>query len=229
MVTGGAGGLGEFIVRALAAKRAHVLVVDVDAEAAARVSDEIEGNAVVADLSSVHAAEPIMEATDGKVDVLVNCAGGWSHTGRNYPVAGGDEWEAVLRLNLLNPMTLLQQLREPLARSAIGACVSISSSAARAEGAYESPEYAVSKAGLIRLTSALADWPDRFGIRVACVVPGWIGLPRAQAKIAAMPVTDRPATVAPGEIAAEVVRLILDPDSGGQVVVMEAGQPPWTG
>ena len=81
-------------------------------------------------------------------------------------------------------MRLLQQLRAPLSRSPVGAAVSISSSAGRGTGAYGAPEYAVAKAGLIRLTTALADWSDRFGVRVACVAPGWIGLPRAIDEVA---------------------------------------------
>jgi NAD(P)-dependent dehydrogenase (short-subunit alcohol dehydrogenase family) len=110
---------------------------------------------------------------------LVNCAGGWSPKGQNYPAAASEDWEGVLNLNLRGPMLLLHRLREPLGRSPVVACVSISSSAATGHGAYAAPAYAVAKAGLIRLTTALADWPGRYGVRVSCVVPGWIGLARA--------------------------------------------------
>jgi NAD(P)-dependent dehydrogenase (short-subunit alcohol dehydrogenase family) len=226
VVTGGAAGLGEFIVRALAQEGAHVVVVDVDGPAATALAAELGGTALTADLSGVSGVDAVVAATNERIDILVNCAGGWSPKGRNYPESGSADWDSVLGLNLRAPMLLLQRLREPLGRSSVGACVSIASSAGIGEGAYPAPEYAVAKAGLIRLTTSLADWPGRYGVRVACVVPGWIGLPRALAQIEQLPAADRPLTVPPEDIATEVVRLIKDPGSGGQVVVMAEGEPP---
>jgi NAD(P)-dependent dehydrogenase (short-subunit alcohol dehydrogenase family) len=220
-VTGGGGGLGEVIVGALAARHMHVVVADRDGEAAHRVAAEAGGTAVTADLSDDGAVDAVIAAVGEDVDVLINCAGGWSPTGRNYPDAARAEWDAVLTLNLGSPMRLLQQLRAPLSRSPVGAAVSISSSAGRGTGAYGSPEYAVAKAGLIRLTTSLADWADRFGVRVACVVPGWIGLPRALNEVAARPAAARPSLIPPDRVAAEVLRLVIDPRSGGRVVVID--------
>jgi 3-oxoacyl-[acyl-carrier protein] reductase len=225
VVTGGGGGLGKVIVDALAARQMHVTVADADGEAAQRAAAAVGGTAVTADLSDDGGVDAVSAAVGEDVDVLVNCAGGWSPTGRHFPDAALLEWDAVLRLNLRSPMRLLQQLRAPLSRSPVGAAVSISSSAGRGTRAYRSPEYAVAKAGLIRLTTSLADWSDRFGVRVACVAPGWIGLPRAIAEVAAMPAADRPLLIAPEHIAAEVLRLVTDARSGGQVVVMDEGEP----
>jgi NAD(P)-dependent dehydrogenase (short-subunit alcohol dehydrogenase family) len=228
VVTGGGGGLGQVLVAALAAQDVHVIVADVEAEAAQRVAAEVGGTAVTADLSVDEGADAVIAAAGEDVDVLINCAGGWSPTGRNYPDAGDPEWDAVLTLNLRSPMRLLQQLRAPLSRSSVGAAVSISSSAGLWSGVYSAPEYAVAKAGVIRLTTSLADWTDRFGVRVACVVPGWIGLPRALDEVAAMPPSERPALIPPGAIAAEVIRLVTDARSGGRVVVMDESEPTWT-
>jgi NAD(P)-dependent dehydrogenase (short-subunit alcohol dehydrogenase family) len=225
VVTGGGGGLGRVIVDALAARQMHVTVADADGEAAQRAAAAVGGTAVTADLSDDGGVDAVIAAAGEDLDVLVNCAGGWSPTGRHFPDAALVEWDAVLRLNLRSPMRLLQQLRAPLSRSPVGAAVSISSSAGRGTRAYRSPEYAVAKAGLIRLTTSLADWSDRFGVRVACVAPGWIGLPRAIEAVAAMPAADRPLLIAPEQIAAEVLRLVTDARSGGQVVVMDEGEP----
>lgn len=225
VVTGGGGGLGEVIVDALAAREMQVAVADRDGEAAQRVAAAVGGTALTADLSEDGGVAAVVAAVGGQVDVLVNCAGGWSPTGRRFPDAAFAEWDAVLSLNLRSPMRLLQQLRPPLSRSPVGAAVSISSSAGRGTGAYDAPEYAVAKAGLIRLTTALADWSDRFGVRVACVAPGWIGLPRAVDEVAAMPAGARPPLIPPALIAAEVLRLVTDARSGGRVVVMDEGEP----
>jgi NAD(P)-dependent dehydrogenase (short-subunit alcohol dehydrogenase family) len=225
VVTGGGAGLGQVIAGALSAPEMHVIVADVDADAARRVATDIGGTAVGADLSRDDGADAVVAAVGDDLDVLVNCAGGWSPTGRNYPDASDAEWNAVLTLNLRTPMRLLQLLREPLSRSSVGAAVSISSSAGRAAGAYDSPEYGVAKAGLIRLTTALADWDERYGIRVACVVPGWIGLPRALDEVAAMPPADRPPLVPPQAVADQVLSLVTDARSAGRVIVMDEGEP----
>jgi NAD(P)-dependent dehydrogenase (short-subunit alcohol dehydrogenase family) len=202
LVTGGGGGLGEVLALALAARGMRVVVADVDEDAARRVAATIGGTALAADLSAAAGVDRVLAAVDGSLDVLVNCAGGWSPSGRSYPDADEADWDAVLTLNLRSPMRLLQRLRAPLSNSPVGAAVSISSSAGRGIGAYASPEYAVAKAGLIRLTTALSDWDERFGVRVACVVPGWIGLPRAVEEVSALPPAERPPLIPPQAIAA---------------------------
>lgn len=212
---------------ALAARGMRVVVADVDEGAAGRVAATIGGTAVAADLSAAAGVDRVLAAVDGSLDVLVNCAGGWSPSGRSYPDADEADWDAVLTLNLRSPLRLLQRLRAPLSNSPIGAAVSISSSAGRGIGAYGSPEHAVAKAGLIRLTTALSDWDERFGVRVACVVPGWIALPRAVQEVSALPPAERPPLIPPEAIAAQVLALVDDPGAAGRVVVMEEGWPAW--
>jgi 3-oxoacyl-[acyl-carrier protein] reductase len=221
VVTGGGGGLGEAIAGALAAEGMRVLVADVDAEAARRVATAIGGTPVTADLAAPGGADALVAAVGAELDVLVNCAGGWHPSGRTYPDASPEEWDAVLTLNLRSPMRLTQALRGAVSRSPVGAVVSISSSAGNESDAYRSPEYAAAKAGLIRFTTSVADWDERYGVRVACVVPGWIGLPRAFAERAELPPAERPELIPPGRIAAEVLALVTDPASAGRVVVIE--------
>ena len=65
--------------------------------------------------------------------------------------------------------------------------------------------------------ASVADRP----VRVACVAPGWIGLPRAFAERAAMPADGRPDLIPPGRVAAEVLALVTARRSAGRVVVIE--------
>ena len=106
--------------------------------------------------------------------LLVNNAGGWL-PGPQFPETEG--WRRGLSLNLVMPM-LATQLALPLMVGG-GAVVNVSSSGGWDSTPYGSPEYGAAKAGLIRFTTAVADFADRFGVRVSCVVPHWIGLPRA--------------------------------------------------
>jgi 3-oxoacyl-[acyl-carrier protein] reductase len=83
----------------------------------------------------------------------------------------------------------------------------------------------VAKAGLVRLTTASAGLADD-GIRVTCVVPGWIGLPRAHAERAALAPDDRAHLsdlVPPELVADEVVRLVREDAAAGTVVELLDG------
>ena len=101
-----------------------------------------------------------------------------------------------------------------------GVVVSIASSAGYEDGPHPSAEYAAAKAGLIRFTTAFR---ERDGLRVACVVPGWILTERAQTELAAMTEEERAAAETPVTIEAiadVVVELIRDDGSAGRVVVL---------
>ena len=76
VVTGGGGGLGEVLAGALAAEGMHVVVADVDADAARRVAGALAGTPVTADLARDDGVDAVVAAAGDDVDVLINCAGG---------------------------------------------------------------------------------------------------------------------------------------------------------
>ena len=231
LVTGGASGLGAAVVAELASHGAHVVVVDPDADAARELVQRVEHNggtaeAVVADVRDTDRLTWAVDlaASTGSLFSVVSNAGGWDGLDTHFPDASPDEWLRVVELNLVAPMRLLQ-----LARTAVvdgGAVVQVSSSAGIESTPYASPEYAVAKAGIARLTSTVGDWTTP---RVSCVVPGWIALPRAQRELAASDPEARlsaPPLVPVGQMTDEIVRLIVDPSSGGEVVVLDGAGPP---
>ncbi len=83
VVTGGGGGIGSATCRRFAEEGARVVVADISAEAAARVTDELRASGadaaqMVVDLTDAAATEAAiarLEAGFGPVDVLVNNAG----------------------------------------------------------------------------------------------------------------------------------------------------------
>ena len=110
-----------------------------------------------------------------------------------------------------------------------GAIVNIGSSAALGPDAYDSPEYGTAKAGLIRFTSTVSGLSS-LGIRVSCVVPHWIGLDRARAEHERMSAEERAQfgdLVDPHVAARAVVALIEDDSSGGRIVALRPGHPPY--
>ena len=78
LITGGGSGLGAATAHAMAAKGAHVAVLDQSKENAEKVAAEVKGVALVADVTDeeqVKAAIAKAESAHGIARVLVNCAG----------------------------------------------------------------------------------------------------------------------------------------------------------
>lgn len=231
VVTGGASGLRGVLTEHLARLGATVLVVDVDGDRAAALCDRLgdEGHGCVpleADLLADGQLEVVVRRAIelGGPHLLVNNAGGWSPTGRQYPTASSGEWRQVLGLNLAVPMELTQRCQPAMTRLGGGAVVNVASSAGRQSTAYGSPEYAAAKAGLIRFTTAVADWRGEHGVRVNTVVPDWIGLPRAHAELASLSEQERaarPPLIPPAVVADAVAELLADDAASGRVVVLD--------
>lgn len=217
VVTGGGSGLGWFVAESLRRAGARVIAADVQ-----------PGQGVtVADVTTQAGRQAAIEAAEkaGGLGVLVNNAGGWTLGGQQFPDADPTAWRAAMELNLLTPMALTQ-LALPLLRRHTGAVVNIASSAGVEASAYGSPEYAAAKAGLVRFTTSVADWRERYGVRINCIVPGWVGLARAVDELAALPEEERaqaPALVPPEAIADQVLRLVTDDSLAGRVVTMLDG------
>jgi NAD(P)-dependent dehydrogenase (short-subunit alcohol dehydrogenase family) len=230
VVTGGAGGLGELVALA-AARRHRVIVVDADESAGERMLRDLGDRAapvgfVHADLTdpdSVRGA--VRAATDaGELRVWVNCAGAWSR-GEQFP--HGEEWRRTLALDLETPMLATQLCLAPMSRAGGGAVVNVASSAGLGDAGYASPEYAAAKAGLIRFTTAVAGLGETHRVRVSCVVPHWIGLPRAYDEWAALSEEERAASggLVPAQVVVDTaLSLAEDPRSAGRVVELR-GRP----
>ncbi|MBM6401133.1 SDR family NAD(P)-dependent oxidoreductase [Phycicoccus sonneratiae] len=233
VVTGGGDGLGRAVGLALARHGAHVVVADRDPAAAEATARDVlrEGGAatgVACDVTRDTDLRALVAVADdlGGADVIVNNAGGWGGADAQYPEADVEQWSAVLDLNLRAPMLLLQLCLPGMRRRGWGRVVNVASSAALGTGAYGSPPYAAAKAGLIRLTTSLAGLADD-GVRVTGVVPGWVGLPRAHAELAALDPVERaarPPLVPPGLVADEVLALVTGDAVAGTVVSLPGGR-----
>ena len=240
VVTGAGAGLGREIAVALSRLGAAVLTVDLDLTAAEQTAELVREARVRAWALQVDLTEEselrvlAARARDlGGSDLLINNAGGWTLGDQQWPEAPAEDWSRTLDLNLRTPMRLTQLFVEGLAdrRGRIDgspAVVNIGSSAGVETGPYGSPEYAAAKAGLVRFTTSLADPASTSGARVMAVVPGWIGLPRAHAELAALPPDERerrPGLIPPAQVAHVVVDL-LGNGRAGQVVELLGPTPP---
>jgi NAD(P)-dependent dehydrogenase (short-subunit alcohol dehydrogenase family) len=177
LVTGGASGIGAATCRRMAAEGAAVAVVDVDADQAATVAEEIDGVAYTVDVTDYAALDAACQdaaARFGGLTTLFNNAGSSSMAGvHEWDLA---EWDRIVRLNLTGvfhgmraAVPLMLQTDAPAAGRAI---VSTSSISGTRPAAGEAP-YAAAKAAVAALTAtaALEYGPE---IRVNAVAPGMI-------------------------------------------------------
>ncbi|MCP1335465.1 SDR family NAD(P)-dependent oxidoreductase [Futiania mangrovi] len=193
VVTGGASGLGEAVVRDFAAQGARVAIFDLNADRGAGIvadlgSDRVSFHAVdVTDEASVTRALDEVVAAHGAVHVCVNCAGVadpgkiLDRDGNANPLSS---FERVVRINLIGTYNVMSQcaarmaLNPPEDGEERGVIVNTSSGAAY-EGQIGQPAYASSKNGVIGLNLPSARELGRHGIRVNAIAPGLFLTPMA--------------------------------------------------
>jgi NAD(P)-dependent dehydrogenase (short-subunit alcohol dehydrogenase family) len=237
VVTGGAAGIGEVLSVGLADAGATVVVADRDGAAARRMVVGLtdrgrDAVAVETDVTDDDACRRLVaRAVElGGPHILVNNAGGWSAGTDQYPVAELAVWSAAIDLNLRAPMLLAQLCRPAMEARGGGVVVCVASSAGLGTDRYGSPEYAATKAALVRFTTAMGTGADASttGQRMVCVVPDWVGLPRAVAQHAALSPTRRaalPPLIPPASVLSAVLDLIGDDTACGTVVTLVGGEP----
>ncbi len=231
IVTGAGRGIGRAIARRLAAEGARVTVADRDGDAAKAVAEDIGGGAtaVACDLLDDDQARALVAGRDG-LDVLVNNAGGYSSP--VFPDAPREHWTRALDLNLRSVMVLTQEALPALEEGRGGAVVNIASSAGLGLDAHPGPEYAVSKAGIIRLTACLAPLSAR-GVRVNCIAPHTVATEAVLDTVRRRREADEPLPpdlegelIDPDDVAGVAVDLVRDEHVAGRVVAMRGGAEP---
>ncbi len=182
LVTGGGRGLGEAIVRTLAAEGALVVAADVQPklvqELAARMKDE--GHNIlplrldVSDREQARQAVEQAQKWQGHLDILVNNAG--TDVTLSIEELSFDDWNKVLGVNLNGPF-IMSKLVFPLMRQqGRGHIVNITSTAARRAWANASA-YHASKWGLLGFSHALHVEGRQVGIKVTAVINGGMRTP----------------------------------------------------
>ena len=204
VVTGASGALGKVVAEVALARGARVAGVDYGTSQVAATPDRIEFGGV--DLSDTAQAKKAIDAVAlhfGKIDALINIAGGFAFEA----VAEGDPktWQRMYALNVLTALNASRSAIPHLTASASARIVNIGAMGALQAGAGMGA-YAASKAGVHRLTEALAaEWKGK--ITVNAVLPSTIDTP---ANRASMPKADFGKWVTPQELADVILFLASD-------------------
>lgn len=190
VVTGGASGIGEAIVRALAGKGARVAIFDLNETRGQALAAELRDAAIfarvnVADETSVAAGIAQAMGAFGAIHVCVNCAGlATAHKtcgkGGPFPLA---DWQKTIDVNLTGTFNVLRLCAEQMARNEPVApdgtrgVVINTASVAAFDGQMGQAAYSASKGGIVGMTLPVARDLSGIGVRVNTIAPGLIDTP----------------------------------------------------
>ena len=193
VVTGGASGLGEATVRALAAQGVRVAIFDVNAERGNAVARDVGGVFCQVDVTSdasVDAGFAAARAAHGQERIVVNCAG----TGNAFKTASRDRatgeakhfpldaFNRIIQINLVGTFRCIAKSAqgmlslEPLEDHERGVVINTSSVAAQ-DGQMGQAAYSASKAAIAGMTLTIARDLMSEGIRVNTILPGIFSTP----------------------------------------------------
>jgi NAD(P)-dependent dehydrogenase (short-subunit alcohol dehydrogenase family) len=179
-VSGGASGLGAEFVAQLARQGAQVSFIDVQDDAGAALAAQLADaghpaplyqHCDVRDIAALERAIAVTGERLGPVTVLVNnAASDERHSVETLAVA---EWDDRINVNLRHHFFATQAVAPMMRASGRGSVINLGSISAHID-LTDLPAYITAKAGIEGLTRTLARELGPAGIRVNCVVPGWI-------------------------------------------------------
>lgn len=210
IISGANGSLGQVVTRTFYGIGATVILVGTRQESLQTLADELGTDRtlpIAANLIEPAGAERVVAQTVekfGRVDILLNLAGGFAG---GEPVSDSEPGtlQKMLNLNLHTTYNLSQAAVKPMIEQGWGRIINIGSRDA-VQGRANYSAYAISKAGVLRLTEAMAaELPP--GLTVNAILPGIID---TDANRQSMPNADHTTWVKPATIAETMLFLVQE-------------------
>jgi 3-oxoacyl-[acyl-carrier protein] reductase len=187
VVTGAASGIGRAVAKRLAENDFIAVILDINEEGGKQVAAEIQRRGKYATFipldvtreADVQKTFQKIISDHGRIDVLVNVAGGSLHRHKieEFPL---DHWQAVIDVNLTSTFLCCRAVTGLMKSQKSGAIVNISSDIGFSGDATRSA-YAAAKAGIVGFSMTLALELAPFGVRANVVAPGRIATKRVRA------------------------------------------------
>ena len=178
LVTGAAQGIGRAIAMALQAAGAKVHLADlapIDWVAAEGRQDFTCHHADLGRREHAHALVDTIVSADGRLDILVNSAGGVrGQVGRDIADVEEGDWRAIFEANVDSAFWLAQTAAAPMRKARWGRIVIITSGAGLRPSLTGIQAYTAAKHALIGLTKQLSQDLGRYGITSNAVAPGLV-------------------------------------------------------
>lgn len=243
IVTGGASGIGEALVRLLVSEGARVCIADIDVDrggALARSLGASSSSFHRCDVSRRSDVDQVVAACVGKfsgVDLLFNNAGVGPSQLCRAPEADPAEWERIVAVNL-NSIFYTSRAVIPVMRERGGGAIVNNASISGTLGDYGIGAYNATKGAVINYTRALALDHGSENIRVNAVCPGVIDTPMTAQVTSQLDVADAWNAAIPlgrrgrPEEIAKVMAFLASDDAGymtASIVVVDGGITAHTG
>jgi len=179
LVTGGATGIGEAIVRAFARQKSRVAFIDIQQAPAEALMRDLRGQgadvhferADLTDITALRAAVAAVRDRVGPVTALVNNAA-FDERHATEDVTP-EQWDALMAVNLRHQFFAAQAVLPDMKAANGGAIVNFASISWMA-GMGGMAVYTAAKSAVLGLTRSLARDYGPFNVRVNAVAPGWI-------------------------------------------------------
>jgi 3-oxoacyl-[acyl-carrier protein] reductase len=193
VITGPAKGMGAAITHAFAAEGAHLALVGRDSAAIEPIANTIKaagGGAIIVpcDLTNPQqcedAAEKAKAAYGGRIDILVNVAGGSGPIGKTGVETTPAEFDDIIKLNMNGAFHIMHSVLPIMIGQRYGKIVNVGGTFGM-RGRAGRMAYSASKWGLRGITKSFALEVGQYNINVNCVAPGMVDGPRFREKVCA--------------------------------------------
>jgi len=182
IVTGAAQGLGKVIALTLADRGANMCAWDIQGTLVQEIATEVraKGRRALGLCVDVTREAQVAEATLetlrelGRINVLVNVAGGLEGVPPDAEAVTREDWDRVIALNLTGPFLCCQAVIPHMRAQGGGRIINISSGAGRSHSRTKVVPFTAAKTGLLGLTRQLAVNLAPYAVTVNSVAPGVI-------------------------------------------------------
>lgn len=173
IVTGSSGDIGISIVKSLVNANAKVYGFDKSRSNKIQSTNFKHLSCDLKDMAKFKSHCEKIFLDESRIDILINNAGITIPTIDNsdYSI---DDWEKTICINLTTPFFCSQIIKNYMKENNRGSIINITSISAEL-GFPNNPAYGASKGGLKALSKSLASEYSKYGIRVNCIGPGYIG------------------------------------------------------
>jgi 3-oxoacyl-[acyl-carrier protein] reductase len=193
MITGPAKGMGAAVTRGFAREGCRLALVGRDVDAIAPVAAEVtkDGGAAIVIACDVtdaeqceRAAHRTQETYAGRLDILVNVAGGSGPVGKTGWETTPDEFDHIVALNMRGCFNTMRAVLPTMMAQRYGKIVNIGGTFGM-RGRAGRMAYSASNWGLRGVTKSFALEAGPYNINVNCVAPGMVDGPRFRDKVCA--------------------------------------------
>lgn len=243
VVTGGAGGIGEEICKALLDAGSKVILADIDEKKSIKIVKKLSKknknifyyNLNALSEESIFDLKKIIIKKFKKIDVLINAIGICKN--KDAVKVSNKEWDEVLNINVNSMFYLCREFGKVFIKQKYGSIVNVgSNSGIIVDKPQPQASYNASKAAVHQLTKSLACEWAKYNIRVNAIAPGYVAtkmtlLGRSKPDWFKywIEMTPMKRLAKPSEIASSVLFLASDSSSycTGSILSVDGGYTSW--